>query len=179
MGGSGVAPEERARSEQTDPHPVVFTRASTASTTFRPTRRSRPSGRRTCSSSPASRWRKTRSAFSSTSTTPGVAADDFETIYRQQGFIYFAIFGWERANPRLTVNYRPITQAEIDAEKKTTRTFTPPSTAPAPPPALAYVVVRPTNPADAVQFCSHRPLVRARRGRARRHDIIYRVRLRD
>ncbi len=48
----------------------------------------------------------------------GVAAERFTADYRDRGFIQFAIFGWERANPRLTVNPKPVTPAEIAEEQR-------------------------------------------------------------
>jgi len=48
----------------------------------------------------------------------GVAADEFAADYRDRGFIQFAIFGWERANPRLTINPKPVTPEEIMAEQR-------------------------------------------------------------
>lgn len=45
-----------------------------------------------------------------------VDAAAFESVYQHQGFAQYAIFGWERANPRLTADYRPITSAERAAE---------------------------------------------------------------
>lgn len=46
----------------------------------------------------------------------GVAPADFAASGRDQGFLQFSIFGWERANPRLAVRYRPVTPAEIAGE---------------------------------------------------------------
>jgi len=43
----------------------------------------------------------------------GVDAEEFERHYTQQRLMKYAIFGWERANPRLTVNYKPITAEEL------------------------------------------------------------------
>jgi hypothetical protein len=107
----------------------------------------------------------------------GVAANDFETIYRQQGFIYFAIFGWERANPRLTVNYRPITQAEIDAEKNSYANFHSAFTREqAARPTLSYVVTQAERPFDFAPL--ERWYTRDAGERIGKH-IIYRVRLRD
>ena len=111
----------------------------------------------------------------------GVAASDFETIYRQKGFIYFAIFGWERANPRLTVNYRPITQAEIDMEMNNYADFYARfDRASAASPALSYVVAQVDRP-DRPPF-NFTPLDRwyeRDAGERVGKHIIYRVRLRD
>lgn len=48
----------------------------------------------------------------------GVGADDFVRDYQRRGFVEYAIFGWERANPRLTVNHKPITEAELQVEAR-------------------------------------------------------------
>jgi hypothetical protein len=169
--------KERARSEQADPHPAIFN-PSVYRIDNLPTY------------APLSTvWAPHMFVFSSVSVAEnkerffkylyysGVAANDFETIYRQQGFIYFAIFGWERANPRLTVNYRPITQAEIDAEKNNYANFHATfDRTRAAAPTLAYVVVQ------ADQAFNFAPLdrwyERDAGERIARH-VIYRVRLRD
>ncbi|HEY1404135.1 MAG TPA: hypothetical protein VGB05_08425 [Pyrinomonadaceae bacterium] len=169
--------KERARSEQADPHPVVFN----------------PSVYRVdnlATYAPLSTvWAPHMFVFSSVSVTEnkerffkylyysGVAANDFETIYRQQGFIYFAIFGWERANPRLTVNYRPITQAEIDAEKNNYANFHAGFDRDhAAAPLVAYVVAQVDQPFNFAHL--DRWYERDAGERINRH-IIYRVRLRD
>ena len=106
----------------------------------------------------------------------GVAAGDFETIYRTQGFIYFAIFGWERANPRLTVNYRPITQAEVDVEKNNYANFVASfDRARAAAPTLSYVVAQADQPFNLAPL--DRWYTRDAGERIGRH-IIYRVKLR-
>jgi hypothetical protein len=174
--GVALRLKERARSEQADPHPVVFN-PSVYRIDNLPTY------------APLSTvWAPHMFVFSGVSVAEnkerffkylyysGVAANDFETIYRQQGFIYFAIFGWERANPRLTVNYRPITQAEIDAEKNNYANFHDAfDCSHAAAPTLAYVVVQ------ADQAFNFAPLdrwyERDAGERINRH-IIYRVRLR-
>ena len=48
----------------------------------------------------------------------GVDAEDFVRNYQHQGFVYYAIFGWERANPKLTVNYKPVTEEELQVEAR-------------------------------------------------------------
>lgn len=45
----------------------------------------------------------------------GVDADEFVRNYRDQGFVRYAVFGWERANPKLTNDFRPVTDEELDA----------------------------------------------------------------
>ncbi len=46
----------------------------------------------------------------------GVGADEFVRNYEHQGFVHYAIFGWERANPKLTVNYKPVSDEELAVE---------------------------------------------------------------
>jgi hypothetical protein len=48
----------------------------------------------------------------------GVAPADFAASGRDRGFLQFSIFGWERANPRLAVDFKPVTRAEIAAEQR-------------------------------------------------------------
>ena len=48
----------------------------------------------------------------------GVDADEFVRNYQRQGFVHYAIFGWERANPKLTVNYKPISDEELEVEAR-------------------------------------------------------------
>jgi len=169
--------KERARGEQADPHPVVFNPSVYRIDnlpTYAPF---------------ATVWAPHMFVFSSVSVADnkerffkylyysGVAANDFETIYRQQGFIYFAIFGWERANPRLTVNFRPITQAEIDAEKNNYANFHDGfDRRHAAEPVLAYVVAQADQPFNFAPL--DRWYERDAGERVNRH-IIYRVRLRD
>ncbi|HEX8457418.1 MAG TPA: hypothetical protein VF656_08990 [Pyrinomonadaceae bacterium] len=169
--------KERARTEQADPHAVVFN----------------PSVYRIdnlATYAPLSTvWAPHMFVFSGVSVEEnkerffkylyysGVAAEDFETIYRQQGFIYFAIFGWERANPRLTVNYRPITQAEVDREKQNYADFHASfDRARAASPTVAYVVAQADQPFNFAPL--ERWYERDAGERINRH-IIYRVRLRD
>jgi hypothetical protein len=45
----------------------------------------------------------------------GVDAAEFERNYRDQGFVRYAVFGWARANPKLTNDFRPVTDEELDA----------------------------------------------------------------
>jgi hypothetical protein len=107
----------------------------------------------------------------------GVGARDFETIYRQQGFIFFAIFGWHRANPRLTVNYQPITQAEIDVEANNYANFHSSfDRARAAQPLLSYVVTQTDQPFNFAPL--DRWYARDAGERVGRHTI-YRVKLRD
>jgi hypothetical protein len=176
--GVALRLKERARVEQPkDPHPVVFN-PSVYRIDNLPTY------------APLSTvWAPHMFVFSSVSVPEnkerffqylyysGVAANDFETIYRQQGFIYFAIFGWERANPRLTVNYRPITQVEIDAEKNNYANFYNAfDRERAAAPTLAYVVTQADQPFNFASI--DRWYERDAGERINRH-VIYRVRLRD
>ncbi|HEV7904937.1 MAG TPA: hypothetical protein VGO96_13930 [Pyrinomonadaceae bacterium] len=107
----------------------------------------------------------------------GVGANDFETVYRQQGYIFFAIFGWHRANPRLTVNYQPITQAEIDAEKNNYAAFHSSfDRRSAAQPTISYVVTQTDQPFNFAPL--ERWYTRDAGEKLGRH-IIYRVKLRD
>jgi hypothetical protein len=107
----------------------------------------------------------------------GVGAHDFETIYRRQGYIYFALFGWHRANPRLTVNYQPVTQAEIDTEANNYADFHASfDRARAAQPLLSYVVTQTDQPFNFAPL--ERWYARDAGERIGRH-IIYRVKLRD
>ncbi|HLL15282.1 MAG TPA: hypothetical protein VK388_09480 [Pyrinomonadaceae bacterium] len=169
--------KERARGEQADPHPVVFNPSAYRIDnlpTYAPL---------------STVWAPHMFVFSGVSMADnkerffkylyysGVAADDFETIYRQQGFIHFAIFGWERANSRLTVKHRPITQAEIDAEKNNYADFHARfDRRHAAEPTLAYVVAQADQPFNFAPL--DRWYERDAGERVNRH-IIYRVRLRD
>jgi hypothetical protein len=169
--------KEMTRAEGGDPHPVVFN-PSVYRIDNLPTYAPH-----------ATVWAPHMFVFSSVSVAEnkerffkylyysGVAANDFETIYRQQGFIYFAIFGWERANPRLTVNYRPITQAEIDAEKNNYANFYSSfDRERAAQPTLSYVVVQADQPFNFAPL--DRWYTRDAGERTGKH-IIHRVKLRD
>ncbi len=48
----------------------------------------------------------------------GIRADDFAQYYGTYGFMEYAVFGWERANSKLTVDYKPITAEEIAIEAR-------------------------------------------------------------
>ena len=48
----------------------------------------------------------------------GVRAEDFVRHYETQSFMEFAIFGWDRANPKLSAHHNPITAEEIAIEAK-------------------------------------------------------------
>jgi hypothetical protein len=176
-GGVALRLKQRLSGDQTEPHPVVFD-PSVYSIDNLPTYAPH-----------ATVWAPHMFVFSSVSVEEnkerffkylyysGVAAGDFEAIYRQQGYIYFAIFGWHRANPRLTVNYQPITQAEIDAEKQNYANFHASfDRARAASPLLSYVVTRADQPHNLVPL--DRWYERDAGERVGKH-IIYRVRLRD
>jgi hypothetical protein len=79
----------------------------------------------------------------------GVDAEDFVRNYQEGGFVHYAIFGWERANPRLTAEYRPVTRAEIDAEARNYAAYVAGfDRARAARPTLAYLVVAAAQPFD-------------------------------
>lgn len=78
----------------------------------------------------------------------GVAPEEFTAQGRDQGFLQFSLFGWERANPRLTLAHRPVTLEEIAAEQRNYAAYvsalesarTPPA------PTLSFVVVSDDQP---------------------------------
>ena len=46
----------------------------------------------------------------------GTSARDFDDLAHNDFQVLLALFGWERANHNLTVNLRPITEEEVNAE---------------------------------------------------------------
>jgi len=105
----------------------------------------------------------------------GVAPAAFAAQGRDQGFLQFNVFGWERANPRLTADYRPVAPAEIDRERQNYAAFVRRvEAAPAPPaPALSFVVVSDDQPFPLANL--DRFYLRDAGERAGRHTI-FRVR---
>jgi hypothetical protein len=77
-----------------------------------------------------------------------VAPADFAASGRDQGFIQFSIFGWERANPRLAVEFRPVTPQEIaDAQSDYARYVAALAHSARPPqPLINFVVVSNDQP---------------------------------
>ncbi|MFL6230416.1 MAG: hypothetical protein ACJ741_16710, partial [Pyrinomonadaceae bacterium] len=78
----------------------------------------------------------------------GVTPAEFAAAGRDQGFIQFSLFGWERANPRLAVEFRPVTPEEIAAEQRDYSTFVSAleHAARAPQPLISFVVVSDDQP---------------------------------
>ena len=78
----------------------------------------------------------------------GVAPADFAAQGRDLGFLQFSIFGWERANPRLTQDYRPVTRAEIAAEQRDYASYVAALEQSSTPPAphITFVVVSDDQP---------------------------------
>ena len=107
----------------------------------------------------------------------GVAPAAFAAQGRDQGFLQFNVFGWERANPRLTADYRPVTPAEIERERQNYAAFVRRvEAASAPPaPALSFVVVSDDQPFPSSNL--DRFYLRDAGERVGRHTI-YRVRAR-
>ena len=105
----------------------------------------------------------------------GVAPADFAAQGRDQGFLQFNLFGWERANPRLTADYRPVTPAEIEAERRNYAAFVRRVEAGASPPAppLSFVVASDDQPFPFANL--DRFYLRDAGERAGRHTI-FRVR---
>ena len=62
-------------------------------------------------------------------------------------FVHYAIFGWERANPKLTVNYKPVTDEEINVEAQAYAAYIANfDRARATRPVLAYMLVASDQP---------------------------------
>jgi hypothetical protein len=105
----------------------------------------------------------------------GIAPADFAAQGRDRGFLQFNLFGWERANPRLTARYRPVTPAEIEAERRNYAAYVASlerSAAP-PEPALSFVVAsddQPFNPANIDRLYLRETIARVGR------HTIFRVR---
>jgi hypothetical protein len=105
----------------------------------------------------------------------GVAPADFASEGRDQGFLQFNLFGWERANPRLTARHRPVTPAEIEAERRNYELYVAAlQSSPAPPePALSFVVASDDHRFNPANLDRH--YTRELAARVGRHTI-FRVR---
>jgi hypothetical protein len=78
----------------------------------------------------------------------GVAPRDFAAAGRDQGFLQFSVFGWERANPRLAVEFHPVTTQEIAAAQRDYTDYVSAlarSTQP-PEPSINFVIVSDDQP---------------------------------
>ncbi|MFL6230250.1 MAG: hypothetical protein ACJ741_15870 [Pyrinomonadaceae bacterium] len=77
-----------------------------------------------------------------------VAPAEFAAAGRDQGFIQFSIFGWERANPRLAVEFRPVTPEEIATEQSHYAAYVSAleHSMRAPQPLISFVVVSDDQP---------------------------------
>jgi hypothetical protein len=79
----------------------------------------------------------------------GVDADEFARDYWERGFVHYAIFGWERANPKLTSDFKPITREEIEVEQRNYAAYVVGfDRARAAHPQLAYLLVAADEPFD-------------------------------
>jgi hypothetical protein len=78
----------------------------------------------------------------------GVAPADFAAAGRDRGFLQFSIFGWERANPRLAVDFKPVSPSEIAAAQRGYADFVAALTNAARPPLplIDFVVVSDDQP---------------------------------
>jgi hypothetical protein len=105
----------------------------------------------------------------------GVAPADFAAQGRDQGFLQFNLFGWERANPRLTARYRPVTPEEIEAERRNYAAHVASiERSPRPPePALSFVVLSDDQPFHTANLDRH--YLREEIARVGRHTV-FRVR---
>jgi hypothetical protein len=95
----------------------------------------------------------------------GIAPAEFSAAGRDQGFLQFSIFGWERANPRLAVEFRPVTPAEIAAEQRGYAAFVSAleRAAQPPQPLINFVVIsddQPFNRAHLERFYTLAPIER-------------------
>jgi hypothetical protein len=87
----------------------------------------------------------------------GVAPYEFASAGRDQGFLQFSIFGWERANPRLAIEFRPVTPEEIAAEQRAYSDYVASleQTSRPPQPLINFVIVsddQPFNRANLERF---------------------------
>jgi hypothetical protein len=78
----------------------------------------------------------------------GIAPAEFAADGRDQAFLQFALFGWERANPRLAIEFHPVTPQEIaDAQSDYARYVAAIVRDARPPrPAINFVVVSADQP---------------------------------
>ncbi|HVG28269.1 MAG TPA: hypothetical protein VM864_00975 [Pyrinomonadaceae bacterium] len=98
----------------------------------------------------------------------GVAPADFAAAGRDRGFLQFSIFGWERANPRLAVDFKPVTAEEIAAEGRSYAEFVAALSraARAPLPLIDFVVAsddQPFSRANLERFYALEPVERVGR----------------
>lgn len=98
----------------------------------------------------------------------GVAPADFAAAGRDRGFIQFSVFGWERANPRLAVDFKPVTPEEIAAAQRSYAEFVAALTNAAHPPRpLIDIVVasddQPFSHANLERFYTLAPVQRVGR----------------
>lgn len=106
----------------------------------------------------------------------GVGADDFIGTYQRRGMVEFAIFGWERANPRLTINHKPITEEDLQVEARNyTNYISHFDRSRAEQPMLSYVLLSPDQKINFVHL--DRWYVRDQGERIGRY-LLYRVSLR-
>jgi len=102
----------------------------------------------------------------------GVAPADFASQGRDQGFLQFNLFGWERANPRLTARHRPVTPEEIEAERRNYAAYVASlEQSPTPPaPTLSFVVVSDDQRFSTANLDRH--YLREEAARVGRHTIF-------
>lgn len=82
-----------------------------------------------------------------------VSAAEFERDYLNQKFASEAIFGWERVNPNLTADFKPITPAELADEVKSYGAYVAGfDRSKASQPALTYLVIKTDVPADLTKI---------------------------
>ncbi|MGI8918731.1 MAG: hypothetical protein ACR2H6_09020 [Pyrinomonadaceae bacterium] len=82
-----------------------------------------------------------------------VSAEELERDYLNQKFAREAIFGWERVNPNLTADFKPITSAELADEVKSYGAYVAGfDRSKASQPALTYLVIKTDVPADLTKI---------------------------
>jgi hypothetical protein len=101
----------------------------------------------------------------------GVAPADFAAQGRDRGFLQFSVFGWERANARLTQDFRPVSREEIAAAQREYADYVAAieSSDSPPEPRLSFVVVSDDHPFSLRNLARFYTLDEAER--AGRHTI--------
>ncbi len=82
-----------------------------------------------------------------------VSVEEFERDYLNQKFAREAIFGWERENPNLTADFKPITSVELADEVRSYEAFVAGfDRSKASQPALAYLLIKTDVPGDLTKI---------------------------
>lgn len=82
-----------------------------------------------------------------------VNAEEFEHDYLNQRFAREAIFGWERANPNLTADFKPISSAELADEARNYGAYVANfDRSKASQPTLTFLLMKPDVPVDLTKI---------------------------